>query len=119
MRPALPLMAFMAFYGRVWGRELTHSDPTHESLSWRQQSAGQDLVQEANYWPQMSADSWSRQSVEVTATERLSSLADSPLLVALLVSTVVVVAQLLPLLVTEMVQLEPSIGAGMTVDSRQ
>ena len=113
------VLPVMAFNGQVWGKgEHTHSELTHESLFWRIQSAGQDYVQEVNFWPKMSEDHWSRQSVGVTATERPSSLADSPLLVAFLVSTVIVGAQLLPLLMDEMVQLIPSFNAGV-VYSRQ
>ena len=110
----------MALYGQVLGRgEVTHNEPTHESLSWHQQPAEPYLVQKANFWPQISEDSWSRQS----ATERPPSLMDSPLLVAFLVSTVVVGAQLLPQLLPLLAapptpQTLPSVSAGL-VDSRQ
>ena len=95
-------------YGQDWGRgEQAHSELTHQSFSWRQHSAGPDLIQESNSWLKLSEDPWSRQTVEVTTTEALSSLADSPLLVALLVSTVIVAAQLLPLIITELNLLAP------------
>ena len=47
--------------------------------------------------------------MEVTATEFLSSNAENPLLVALLVSTVIVGAQLIPLIIMELVQLAPKL----------
>ena len=80
-----------------------HRAAMESSQDYGQDWGGKELIEEPYSWsPEsyLSQEPWSRQSVEEPAAER-QFLTDSPLLVAVLVSAVIVAAQLLPLVLLQ------------------